>query len=152
MSGLGEDVVKHLEMLQPSVTRLAQNSFACKAWAVALVSAIFALVTNDGSCRLVLIALLPALVFWGLDAYYLRQERLVRRLYNVVRRAHPDVRRAGAFSMDPEPYEHRHPNIAYWLQVCLSPTRISLYGAIVLVTLVFAVVLVCMGASQPNTH
>ncbi len=32
-----------------------------------------------------LIAYVPTLVFWGLDAYYLLQERLYRALYNSIR-------------------------------------------------------------------
>ena len=44
----------------------------------------FAEETTDGTDAL--IDLLPCLLFWSLDGYYLGQERLYRRLHNWVRR------------------------------------------------------------------
>jgi hypothetical protein len=80
-----EERVKHFEMILAVVTRLAGNSFAIKGWSITLVSALFALAAKDANLRYSAIALLPALCFWGLDAYYLRQERLFRKLYDAVR-------------------------------------------------------------------
>ena len=64
--------VKHLEFIQAVIARLANNSFAYKGWVVVLVAGVF--VVTGGSVN-VLIAVLPLLAFWGLDGYYLRQER-----------------------------------------------------------------------------
>lgn len=56
--------LKHLELIQGVINRLAGNSFYMKGWAVVLLSALL------------------VLVFWGLDAYFLWQERLYRVLYD----------------------------------------------------------------------
>ena len=72
---------KHLALVQGVVNRLAGNSFALKGWSVTLVSALLALAAKDANVWLVAIALLPALTFWGLDGYFLGQERLFRGLY-----------------------------------------------------------------------
>src|SRR5438552_10615326 len=80
-----EQKAKHLEMIQAVVSRLAGNSFSVKGWSITLVSALFALAAKDSNPRYAALALLPALCFWGLDAYYLRQERLFRKLYEAVR-------------------------------------------------------------------
>lgn len=152
MSALDENTVKHLEMIQAVVTRLAQNSFAYKAWAVALVSAILALAVKNEAYPFVLVALLPALVFWGLDAFYLRQERLFRRLYDVVRGAYPDAPSPAPFSMQTKPYKDLDPKIASWLAVCISPTEVWLYGPIIVVILISAVTLVCGGQCQSVAH
>jgi len=42
---------------------------------------------KDLSSSYLYLSILPALAFWGLDAYYLRQERLFRELYNSIRKA-----------------------------------------------------------------
>lgn len=76
--------LEHLKFIQAVITRMAGNSFQLKAWSVTLVSAILALIARDGHGRYVIITWLPILVFWGLDAYYLRQERLFRTLYGEV--------------------------------------------------------------------
>jgi hypothetical protein len=56
-----------------------------KGWAVTLVAGIFALSANGADKRFFIIAYIPVLVFWFLDAYYLFQEKLYIYLYNEVR-------------------------------------------------------------------
>lgn len=80
-----DDYVKHLEMIQGVVDRLAENSFRYKGWCITLVSALRALAAKDLHPGYALIGMLPAACFWWLDAYYLCQERLFRRLFERVR-------------------------------------------------------------------
>lgn len=80
-----ENKLKHLEFIQAIVTRMGSNSFLVKGWAVTLVAALFALAAKDSNIRFIYIAYLPALAFWFLDSFFLRQERLYRNLYNSVR-------------------------------------------------------------------
>ncbi len=77
--------LKHLEIIQNVVTRLAQNSFLIKGWSVLMISALFALAAKTGERSLLWVALFPLLAFWLLDGYFLWQERLFRRLYDHVR-------------------------------------------------------------------
>ena len=77
--------IRHLEMIQGVINRMAANSFKLKGWAVTLVSGIFALASRDEDKLYFLIAYIPIVIFWGLDSYYLLQERLFRSLYNKVR-------------------------------------------------------------------
>lgn len=80
-----DNKIKHLEMVQGVINRMAKNSFALKGWAVTLVAGIFALASRDADKLFCLIAYAPILIFWGLDSYYLLQERLYRALYNKIR-------------------------------------------------------------------
>lgn len=75
----------HLDTIQSVIQRMGSNSFALKGWAVTLVAGIFALSSKDADEMYFLITYVPVLVFWGLDAYYLRQERLYCALYNKIR-------------------------------------------------------------------
>lgn len=56
-----------------------------KGWAVTLVAGIFALAGKDTDKLYFWVAYIPVIIFWGLDAYYLLQERLYRSLYDKVR-------------------------------------------------------------------
>lgn len=76
----------HLDIIQSAALRMGNNSFALKGWAVTLVAGIFALSSKDADKMYFLITYIPVLVFWGLDAYYLKQERLYRALYNKIRK------------------------------------------------------------------
>jgi hypothetical protein len=74
-------VQKHLDILQGIVSRLAQNSSNCKNWCVTLVAGVLVLsLSKDGTRHLVpIIAGIPILIFWWLDAYYHSLERAFRR-------------------------------------------------------------------------
>ena len=77
--------LKHLEFIQGVIDRLAGNSFRLKGWAVVLVSALLVLLAREGPVEFAWVGFVPVLVFWGLDGYFLRQERLFRDLYDHVR-------------------------------------------------------------------
>lgn len=81
-----EGVQAHLTITQSIIQRMAVNSAAAKAWCIALVSAILFTVGNTqigtGKPALALIALLPTLLFWFLDTYYLSLEKSFRKSYN----------------------------------------------------------------------
>lgn len=81
-----EKKFKHLEMIQGIINRMASNSFMLKGWAVTLVAGVYALASKDTNKIYYLITYVPIVIFWGLDAYYLRQERLYRKLYDKVRK------------------------------------------------------------------
>lgn len=78
--------MKHLELIQGVINRMASNSFMLKGWAVTLVAGIFVLAGKDTDKSYFLIAYIPVIVFWWLDAYYLLQERLYRSLYEKVQK------------------------------------------------------------------
>ena len=87
MGNGAETKIAHLQMIQAVITRLAGYSFMVKGWTVTLVTALFALAAADANGFFVYVAYLPAVMFWALDAYFLRQERLFRKLYDHVREA-----------------------------------------------------------------
>lgn len=73
--------LKYLEFIQNNISRMSNNSFLLKGWSVTLVAAILALNFRMSSMFFILIALLPGLSFWGLDAFYLALEKKFRDLH-----------------------------------------------------------------------
>lgn len=78
--------LKHLEFIQNTITRMNTNSFLIKGWAITLVSALFALAAKDANINYVYVTYIGVPIFWGLDGYYLSQERRFRALYDEVRK------------------------------------------------------------------
>src|SRR5713101_5233057 len=81
---MGPDIysrLEHLKLIQAVIGRMAQNSFTLKGWSVTLVSALIALAVNAKSSAYASLAFFPAVAFWGLDAYYLWQERRFRSFH-----------------------------------------------------------------------
>lgn len=101
---------------------MGRNSFLLKGWSVTLVAAIFALTARNTSIYFVAVAILPALAFWGLDAYYLRRERLFRELYKDVVRGN-----VSAFSMDTSRYEREVPS---WFKAVGSVSALPFHGVV----------------------
>ena len=86
MSG-AEKVLEHLKMIQGVITRLGSNSFLIKGWSLTLIVAAMVLIARKDMehPQLVLPLILPVVIFWFLDGYFLWQERLFRKVYEAVR-------------------------------------------------------------------
>jgi hypothetical protein len=124
---MDSDRVKHLELIQGVINRMASNSFALKGWTVLIVAALFALAAPLANERYVIIAFVPVVFFWFLDGYYLSQERYFRALYDAVREERQDI---PLFSMKTKPVEKTDDN---WVNSTFSKTVFGFHGPIVAV-------------------
>ena len=118
-----DNKIKHLEFIQGVINRLATNSFQMKGWSVVLVAAILVLLAREDRLDAAFIALLPIVVFWGLDGYFLWQERLYRALYDHARtleEAQID------FAMNVTPFRTGYRRS--WIGATLSITLVLFYG------------------------
>ena len=119
--------IKHLEFIQGVINRLASDSFRMKGWCVVLVAALFILLAREGRIEFVGVALVPVLFFWGLDGYFLWQERLFRALYDHVRVLKEDEI---DFSMDVSTFKTDRSRT--WPSATFSRTLFVFYGALAL--------------------
>jgi len=99
-----ENKLKHLEFIQLIITRMNVNSFLLKGWCVTIVAAVFALYASNQNICVIIIGVLPTIIFWFLDAYYLTQERKFRGLYNDVAGVSDNPRQLKEFEMRPDLY------------------------------------------------
>lgn len=74
--------IKHLEFIQNIISRMNANSFQIKGWMITIVSALLALYASSKNYVYVFVAIVPTILFWLLDSYYLQQERKFRGLYS----------------------------------------------------------------------
>jgi hypothetical protein len=151
-------VLKHLEFIQAVIARLAGNSFLIKGWALTVTGAFYGFAVHGSDWRLAALGLLPAMTFWGLDGYFLRQERLFRSLYNAVRKDDGGV---DAFCMRPL----HHPDavgtvgtrlrvpmawaVRGWLRVSATWTLLGLYVPLLVVGVALASVLAATPHALP---
>ncbi len=131
MTQLDQAKIAHLEMVQNVITRMASNSFALKVLTVTLTAGVLAFTgaVTDPSPTILLAALVPIVALWGLDAQYLRLERLFRRLYDAIRRGEVEE----PFSMNIAPYTHAEQHV---IRIAVSYSVVAFYAPIVLVMLV----------------
>jgi hypothetical protein len=77
--------VKHLEMVQAVISRIAGQSATLKNYCLTLTSALCGFAITLQRPLVTLLALLPITIFALLDAQYLRLERRFRGLFDKVR-------------------------------------------------------------------
>ena len=117
-----EKVVKHLEMIQAVINRLGRNSFWVKSWSIILIVAAMVLIAREDiqNSYFVLALILPAIGFWILDGYFLRQERLFRQVYD-------EIRVQSDTDFDMNPVKHRDKPKCSWVSAIFSLTLIIFY-------------------------
>lgn len=132
---------KHMEFVQAIITRLANNSFLLKGWSLTLVSALLGFAVSQDHVTLAAAAALPAIAFWLLDTYYLRQERAFRNIYDAVA--------AGTvkdFKINPRRYAPRHS----WCAVGFSVSLSLFYGAMLALISLVAITLALIPSTDSN--
>jgi len=131
MTEFDQAKIAHLQMVQNVITRMASNSFALKAVTVTLTAGVLAFTgaATDPSPQILLAALVPLVMLWGMDAQYLRLERLFRRLYDAIRRGEVEE----PFSMNIGPYSKDEQDVA---RIAMSWSVVVFYAPIAVVLLV----------------
>lgn len=76
--------IKHLEMIENVIERMARNSFQLKGWTVTLVTLIGGFSANQSSKGFFLFAFIPLIAFWFVDSMYLQIERKYSELFKEV--------------------------------------------------------------------
>ena len=92
-----QEKILHLEFIQNIINRMNSNSFQIKEWMITIVSALLALYASSDNVTYIFVAIVPILLFWYLDAYYLQLERKFRGLYDDVKDPEKSI---PFFSMD----------------------------------------------------
>lgn len=130
------DVIRHLEFAQNAIERMARNSFTVKGWTIALTTGLFALATKEADPIYIIIAVYPAMALWGLDAYYIRQERLFRKLYEDLAVNGHNVQLP--FTMSTARFTSQ---VDSWFLTLKTPTVVILHGVVFAALMGFAFIL-----------
>jgi len=119
-----EKKLKHLEFIHNTITRMANNSFLLKGWTITVVGALIGLNKDGLDGKVIVIALFLTIMFWTLDAYFLKQERYFRKRYDEVsNKEEADI----DFSMKLDtPLESKDS----WINVFFSLTLNIFYGVL----------------------
>lgn len=101
---MNESKVKYLELIQSVISRLAGNSFLIKGWAISIAIAGLGIFETNKNPSFLWLTIFSSLIFWLLDGYYVRQERLFRKLYED-KAIYYDKRKNFNFSLSTANYE-----------------------------------------------
>jgi len=138
---LKEYMFKEIDIIQDVIKRMAFNSFMIKGWAITLVVITLLL---KGTEYQVWLAFIPLLVFWFLDAYFLWQERLYRKLYDWVIN---NRLKTDEYLFDMNAYRFKD-EVQSKFRIMFSVTLGWFYGSIAILIIIYAlIVLISKGCA-----
>lgn len=146
------DRVKHMEMVQAVVTRLGGNGFVVKGWAITVAGGFQGFSVTRENGWLALVGILPTVLFWCLDASFLRSERAFRILFERVR-----VGKTDSFFMNATSPEHiqslpdEDQECLSWRRTILRLSLVAFYAALIVSAVAVAVAIdVWSDGSEPG--
>ena len=135
---LKEYMLKEIEIVQDIIKRMAFNSFMIKGQTITLV-VITLLLKGAEKYQVwieVWIAFVPLLVFWFLDAYFLWQERLYRKLYDWVVN---NRLKTDEYLFDMNAYRFKE-EVQSKFRIMFSTTLGWFYGSIAILVIIYALI------------
>lgn len=136
-----ESMLKELQMIQDIIERQADNSFKIKGWTVTLV--VVALIFRTNNFQLLAVTV-PLIGFWGLDAYYLRQEKKYRMLYKWAIENRPDNEKR-LFDMDASRFDEQ---VAGTVEMMTTVSLLAFYGIIGILVILYAYVVISLNGGM----
>ena len=124
--------IHHLEMIEKIIDRMAQNSFKLKGWAVTLITIVgaFSYQCPEKWCSFIALGLMPLIVFWFLDSYYLQLERQYRVLYNLVTLKN-DCEVDFCMDLNKSTYSFQEAQKICFMKCLFSKTELFFYGSLI---------------------
>lgn len=137
---LKDYLMKEMDTIQSIINRMSNNSFLIKGWTITLIVGTLLLektLLTDSKLQIT-IAFIPLVVFWFLDAYFLWQERLYRKLYDwvITNRLNTDEK---LFSMNAYRFKDQ---VQSRIRIMFSLTLGWFYGSIVILVGIYEI-LIC---------
>jgi hypothetical protein len=145
-----DDTVKHLEFIQAVVGRLGNNGFLVRGWAITVTGLYFGFAVQSDDWRLGLVSVIPIVAFWGIDAYFLRSERLFRELYAAVVGGSGDTPPFYMAATSEDFRSRCEPDVSsYWRTALRRPVLWGFYGSLLVSAgLVVALIVITPAASD----
>lgn len=125
--------VKHLEMLQSLITRMASYGASFKSYCITVATTVIGFGFTLHRPLVSALAILPILAFAFVDAQYLRVERRFRGVYNLVRAENWELVPNFEINLETAPAE------PYW-NTAISWSILGFYAPLAIVALLISVV------------
>lgn len=136
-----EEKIAYLQMIQDNIQRMATSSALFKGFSATIVAGVSALSYHEINSWILGLSFLPVIVFFLLDIYYLRLERLYRDLFEQIRRDdHPCD-----FDMKPPIDSETVKRAKAGFVTCVSSFSIAVFYPLMIVILIITLVLKIKG-------
>ncbi|MBN1215555.1 MAG: hypothetical protein JXA99_08925 [Candidatus Lokiarchaeota archaeon] len=135
-NNINNDVIgKYFEIIQNVITRMAHNSFLIKAWSITLLASIIVLTLSIINILIIFVLLIVLSTFWILDSYYLRLEKLYRRLYDSKVEEFNDKSKRKIMKLFDMEYKKYEKDEKHTLRIVISKSELLFYLPLIIALL-----------------
>ena len=129
-----EELHKEIDLIQGCINRMANNSFLLKGWLVSVIAVIVALSPEELNKFVVVITLIMVTIsFWYLDAFFLRTEKLYKKLYEWVLEKRNQGKKDFQYDLNPHRFDKEVESV---VKVMFSKTLRWFYGVICIIIII----------------
>lgn len=135
---MNKDILhKEIDLIQSCITRMANNSFLLKGWCISIIAVVLALADKAANPAILsCILLIPLLCFWYLDSFFLRTERMYRKMYEWV--IENRIKNENSYLYDLNPHRFACTVDSRWKIMCSITLRVF-YGIPTIITIVIII-------------
>jgi len=128
---------KEIDLIQACITRMAHHSFLIKGWCISIVAVVLAFAGKSvDPLLLALIIFLPFISFWSLDTFFLRTEKMYRKMYLWILQERKLGNVENLYDLDPRNFEDK---VDSYFKVMRS-TTLSLFYGVLLVPIIIILI------------
>lgn len=135
------EIHKEIDLIQNCISRMANNSFLLKGWLITIYAVVLALLPEKAnSLSLCLVMMVVTWAFWYLDGYFLRIEKIYRKIYDWVLLERPKGNRNQLYQLNPVRFKGKIEAVKSIPKVMFSNTLLLFYGIPMLIVIVIFLV------------
>ena len=132
-----EELHKEIDLIQGCINRMANNSFLLKGWLVSIIAVVVTLSLDEmNKFVITLMVIMITISFWYLDSYFLRMEKLYRKMYEWVLENRKQGNRDFQYDLNPHRFDTQVERVSY---IMCSKTMRWFYGIIILLIVMISV-------------
>lgn len=131
-----EELHKEIDLIQNCIQRMSNNSFLIKGWLITIIAGVVTLSHENMNVSIFLILVFATIIFWGLDAFFLRTEKKYRKMYTWMLEQRKLDSRELQYDLEPKRFDNQVESV---LKLMFSPTLAGFYLC-VLIAVIFVTV------------
>ena len=136
-----EEIHKEIDLIQACISRMAQNSFMIKGWFVSIYAVVLALLPEKVNMLLLCIALVVVnVIFWHLDGFFLRTEKIYRKIYDWILKERPQNNRELMYQLNPAKFIGKIEEVESVWKVMWSKTLRWFYLILLVIVIIVFIV------------
>lgn len=132
---------KEIDLIQDCINRMSQHSFYLKGWLITLVGIVLALKPKDIILFSIFLILI-SIMFWYLNAVYLRYEKQYREIYKWVIRERMEGNTEYLYALDPNDEDRTGVKVDSAARLMFRNTLIKFYGSITVMLIVISIIII----------